>query len=81
MRITFADPTPISLSTIAAGIATVIGNALASIRTMVTTTQRQTYPPMTCSDGCPPRDVRRRMMRGTREVERAVIDEWMLWRM
>jgi hypothetical protein len=34
-RIALAVPTPISLATIAAGVATVIGNALASIRTMV----------------------------------------------
>lgn len=32
MRIALADPTPISLSTMATGVATVIGNALASIR-------------------------------------------------
>jgi hypothetical protein len=34
-RIALAVATPISLATIAAGVATVIGNALASIRTMV----------------------------------------------
>jgi hypothetical protein len=90
-RIALAEPTPLSLSPVATGIATVIGNAVASIRRMVTTlgsrwraadaNATKTYAPMTYSDGYPSRHERRRMMRGMREVERAVIDEWMLWRM
>ncbi len=90
-RIALAEPTPISLPPIVTGIATVIVNAVASIRKMVTTlssrwdaadaSATKTYAPMTYSDGYPSRDERRRMMRGTREVECAVIDEWMLWRM
>jgi Protein of unknown function (DUF2917) len=89
--IALATPTPISLSTIARGLATVLGEASASIRMMVKTlTSRwnaadvstaETYAPMMYSDGFPPRHLRRRMMRGTREVERVIIDEWMLWRM
>jgi hypothetical protein len=35
----------------------------------------ETYAPMTYSDGFPPRHLRRRMMRGPREVGRVVIDE------
>ena len=90
-RIALAEPTPISLPPIVTGIATAIVNAVASVRKMVTTlssrwesadaSATKTYAPMTYSDGYPSRDERRRMMRGTREVERAVIDEWRLWRM
>ena len=90
-RIALAVPTPISLSTIATGIATVIGNALASIRTIVTTLSSRwdaadantakTYAPMTYFDGYLPRHLRRRTIHGTRKVERVVIDEWMMWRM
>jgi hypothetical protein len=79
MRIALAEPTPRSLSTIATGIATVIGSARASIRRMVTTlssrwdaadaSTAKTYAPMTYSDGYPPRHARRRVMRGTHEAE------------
>jgi len=90
-RIALDMPTPISLPTIARGLATVLGQARASIRTMVKTlTSRwsavdvsttETYAPMTYSDGFPPRHLRRRMTRGPRDVERVIIDERMLWRM
>ena len=89
-RIALAEPRSKSLSSIATRIATGIGSAVASIRKMVTTLGSSwraadanpltTYAPMTYSDGYPPRHERRRMTRGTREVERMGIDEWMLWR-
>lgn len=91
MRIALADPTPMSLSTMATGVATVIGNALALIREMVPplrsrwdtadASAAKTYAPITHFDGFPPRHLGRRMTRGPREVERVVIDEWMLRRM
>jgi hypothetical protein len=90
-RIALATPTPISLSTIARGLATDLGEARASIRTMVKTlTSRwnaadvstaETYAPMTYSDGYPRRHPWRRTIHGMREVKRVVIDDWMTWRM
>jgi hypothetical protein len=84
-RIALAEPTPMSPPPIAAGIATTIGNAVASIRRMAIklgsrwhaaeASAAATYAPMTYSDGFPPRHERRRTMRGTREVERVISDE------
>ena len=86
-----AAPTPISLSPVALAIATVIGNALTSTRTIVmklgarwdTAIARtaKVRALMTNPDGYLPRHLRRRTMHSTRKVDRVIIDHWMMWKM
>ena len=80
MRIALADPTPVSLSRIVTGVATVVGNALASFRRIVTTlssrwdaagaSAAKTRGPM-YSDNHPRRHPRFSAKNGTRVVKRA----------
>jgi hypothetical protein len=91
MRIALVDPTPMSLSTMVTGVATVIGNALASIREMVTTPRSRwdtadastakAYGQSHISTALRPGTRGVRFTHGLPEVERAIIDEWMLGRM
>lgn len=89
-RIALAAPTPTTLSTIARSIAAVIGPGFASIGAWARTLKAhwdavganmESYPSIRYSDGLPPRRLRRSTMCGTREIERVVIDDSMLWRM
>ncbi len=65
----------------------VIAKALARMRTVATVLGSRwdaavaSCAPISHVDSYLPRHLRRRMMHGTRKVERAVIDSWLLWRM
>jgi hypothetical protein len=85
-----AIPTQGPLSALATGIAIAIGDALASMRTIVTALASRwyaagagpadAYAPKRCFDGYLPRHLRRHAARSTRRVERAVVDAWLMWR-
>jgi len=62
--------TPGMASTWAGAIATAIGDAFAALRTL--------GAPRTCPDAYLPQQ--RRTQRATRGVERAIIDQWLMWR-
>jgi hypothetical protein len=79
-RIALGTPTRGAVASVAGAIAAAIANALAPIDAIAKRLGATRYSPMTYPATFPPRQRRRRATHAARSVERAVIDQWLMWR-
>jgi hypothetical protein len=79
-RIALGRPTRGAVASFAGAIAPALANALAAIEALAKRFGAGRYSPMTYPDAYLPRHRRRRAKHATRGVDRAVIDQWLMWR-
>ena len=79
-RIALGMPTQGVVASLAGAISTALVKAIAPIDAIAKRLGTGRYSPMTYPDPYVPRHRRRRAKYATRGVERAVVDQWLMWR-